>query len=922
MKFERLSQITTPKALKAFLDRHYDGSLEKFYIALNAESDRLIRTDLTQALQLSEWTSGLEPLFPDKYRAQLYRIWGRHAHLSGDYPHALKLYNRAIELFTVVGDRNSRARVQKALLDVLAYLGQYDKAVDIGRQSLRYYHRVNATTDYAQVLTNLGNLYHRLDENVKALRYYDRAYDIFRKLDIPYALALVQFNRGNIYSNLNELEKSERLYRQAGDIYRSLSMDLAAAQADYSLAYIAFLKGSYSESLNAFAAVGEEFRRLGDQRCLALTELDRAEVYLHLNLYSQAIDDALTVAEEFGRLKMSYEQAKAYYFAAAGYFAFGDFTLGGKLARRALNIFVNENNRVWQVLCQFLLAKIDFRDGRIAKALGTFRKVADFYKRHGDNRQFNDVRLTWLEVLVSSRQFRAAERMTAGIGKARRELTGYQRFLYNLLAGDLKRDRGDTTAAARFYRRAIGEAEKLQETIFPDEIRRFFWVDKLAAYNRLTAIYLDKGKPRQAFRVVEKGKVVLSMTADLRMPDGRTARLPSALESERDRLKAYLRKAIIPTGTISRGASAARRIQAVERRLWKISQAGRSARYAGGISENGAIRDISDIRHSLSDTDTIVQYVVHENLCGAFMIDSGGFAFRALDVDQEELRGWLARFYFLINSVITGDDDRAVIADLLRRIADKIWKPIEADFDRAKNVYIVPDGIIARVPFSIMDNNDGSALFERYNPIICRSSSALADSLASSKSANRFHNVSIVTVGSADLPGAAAECKAVSRRFRSAEIYDGPNATGENLFRSLQKAGGLVHLAAHAAQSYENHMFSQILLADGPLYTFDLVSRTVSSELVVLSGCQTGDPGLHRIGESRSLAQIFLTAGANNVIASHWPVADEITGVFMDAFYTHLHGNDYAAALRAAMIETRNKSADIRHWAAFYLASR
>jgi tetratricopeptide (TPR) repeat protein len=702
MNFEQVSKIATPQALRKFLDRHYDGSIEKFYLALNAESDRLIRTDLKQALRLSEWTSGLDALLPDKYRAQMYRIWGRHAHLSGDYPGALKLYNRAIGLFAAVGDRNSKARVQKALLDVLAYLGKYDEAAEVGRQSLRFYGRINATTDYAQVLTNLGNLYHRLDENRKALRYYDRAYEIFKNLDNTYALALVQFNRGNIYSNLNELDKSERLYRQAGKIYRSLSMDLAATQADYSLAYIEFLKGNYSESLDAFARVGEEFRRLGDQRCLALTELDRAEVYLHLNLYSQAIDDALAVADQFGRLKMSYEQGKAYYFAAAGYFAFGDLTLAGKLARRALKIFVHENNRVWQVLCRFLLAKIDFRDDRVKKALNTFREIAHFYKRHGDIRQYTDVRLTWLEVLIYSKQHRAAIRLLAGIGEVHKDLTGYQRFLYCLLVGDLNRDRGDTNIAARFYRRAIGEAEKLQETIFPDEIRRFFWIDKLAAYNRLTAIYLEKGRPRQAFRIVEKGKVALAMTADLRLPDGRQVPLPPSLEAERTRLKAYLRKAIIPAGTMSRSVTAARRVQSAERRLWKISQTMRDRRRISAGHHFEAFRGMNDIQNSLHDGDMVVQYVLGEKLCGAFVIDANGFAYRPLDINVKELRGLLARFYFLINSVSTRDVDRFILDDLLRRISDKIWKPLETDFDHVINVYLVPDGILARLPFSIV----------------------------------------------------------------------------------------------------------------------------------------------------------------------------------------------------------------------------
>jgi CHAT domain-containing protein len=142
------------------------------------------------------------------------------------------------------------------------------------------------------------------------------------------------------------------------------------------------------------------------------------------------------------------------------------------------------------------------------------------------------------------------------------------------------------------------------------------------------------------------------------------------------------------------------------------------------------------------------------------------------------------------------------------------------------------------------------------------------------------------------------------------------------LFDRLEKEGGLVHLAAHAAQSYENHMFSQILLADGPVYSFDLLSRSIRSDLVVLSGCQTGDPGIYYDSDSLSLAQSFLMAGAKNVIASYWPVSDEVTCRFMDTFYGHLaHGALYPA-LRSAMADMNNRTGDIRLWAPFYLTCR
>ena len=150
----------------------------------------------------------------------------------------------------------------------------------------------------------------------------------------------------------------------------------------------------------------------------------------------------------------------------------------------------------------------------------------------------------------------------------------------------------------------------------------------------------------------------------------------------------------------------------------------------------------------------------------------------------------------------------------------------------------------------------------------------------------------------------------------------GDDATSAALFAELARRDGLVHVAAHATQSYENHLFSQILLADGPLYSFDLFRRRVASSLVVLSGCQTGDPGLYYMGDSVSIAQSFLTAGAKNVIASYWPVSDEVTCAFMDRFYERLCRENVFSALRAAISEMRGETDRLRHWAAFYLTCR
>ena len=918
MNTARLTHIRTKTAFERYLNRNYDGSIEAFYADLNRESDRLIRTDLKKAQRLTVQTAGLERCLPDQYRGHLYRIWGRHCHLSGEYSAARKLYARASSVFLKIGDQNSCARVQKALLDVLMYLGRYDKAVEAGRKSLAYFRRVHAHNDIAQVLTNLGNLYHRLDENKRALAYYNRAYDIFRRSDNKYALAVVQFNRGNIYCNLNELKEAEQLYREAAATYRSLGMELAACQADYSLANVAFLQGAYSEAITGFNAVAECFHRLGDDRCRGLAELDLVEVYLHLNLFSQAISDAESVAATFGDLNISYERAKALYLAAVGYFAFGDYARVVHLTRQALALFRQENNRVWQVLCRFLLAKVDCQEGRIIPALKTFREVGAFYKRQGDVRRYHDVRLAWLDALLISGNYRAADLIIQGIDKSRGGMAGYQKYIFYALRGDLCRARGRLGSAARLYRRAIAEAERLQETIFPDEVRRFFWLDKLSVYNRLAAIHIEAGQENRAFAVLEKGKAAVAIGPAEHGSRQLRQQIPEKLDRERTRLRAYLRKLLVPAAGGMR-QTMAQPIRPAEHRLWKIEQA---LQHKGFFPSTGTARSECTpeaIQAKLGDHDILLHYLCRDEAFGIFIVGRAGFDYVPLDSSVREIRDLLARFYFMTNRAVGDAGTRPVLQGLIRQLSNSLWRPVHDRLGTCTRLFLVPDGILGRLPFYILNDGDETSVYEKYETYVFSSSSAFLGYDLKKGCLGKDASVSIIAV-SDDLPGASLEGSMIARHLQQSRFFWQDRATSANLFASLERPDGLVHLIAHAAQSYENYLFSTIVLADGPVYPFDLLAHPVRSRLVVLSACQTGDPGLYYNSDSLSLAQSFLLAGAKNVIASYWPVSDEVTCRFMNRFYRALSEREnFYFALRQAMAEIKSRSDDIRHWAPFYL---
>ena len=133
-------------------------------------------------------------------------------------------------------------------------------------------------------------------------------------------------------------------------------------------------------------------------------------------------------------------------------------------------------------------------------------------------------------------------------------------------------------------------------------------------------------------------------------------------------------------------------------------------------------------------------------------------------------------------------------------------------------------------------------------------------------------------------------------------------------------------------------MFSRLELApgtgdpddDGRLEIHELLGMRVRSPLVFLSGCETAlgaawSTPFMRGEDYATLAQGFLYAGAESVIATLWRIDDEGAAAFAAAFYdamrTRTPLDALAAAQRSLLHDSRYaRFSAPRYWAAYVLA--
>jgi CHAT domain-containing protein/tetratricopeptide (TPR) repeat protein len=168
------------------------------------------------------------------------------------------------------------------------------------------------------------------------------------------------------------------------------------------------------------------------------------------------------------------------------------------------------------------------------------------------------------------------------------------------------------------------------------------------------------------------------------------------------------------------------------------------------------------------------------------------------------------------------------------------------------------------------------------------------------------------------LPYSELEANAVTRAFGAADTIrlSGFDATTNRVLGLPFDDLAILHFATHAQARKDSPEQSALYLSeysvDGALLpqsrltTGDLARAGVHAEVVVLSGCATGDGGELRGEGVLGLTYGFLANGSRSVVAALWPIEDSSTARFMNEFYrAYRNTGRTAEALRTAQLRTR-----------------
>jgi CHAT domain-containing protein len=181
----------------------------------------------------------------------------------------------------------------------------------------------------------------------------------------------------------------------------------------------------------------------------------------------------------------------------------------------------------------------------------------------------------------------------------------------------------------------------------------------------------------------------------------------------------------------------------------------------------------------------------------------------------------------------------------------------------------------------------------------------------------------------------AEEAAGISAQFPPGDVDEliGVNATRERLLALDWSQYRFIHFATHGIVDAQVPELSALVLGsydfrgevtDHAVRVADMSLQTLTAEVAVLSACETALGTEVRSEGLVGMSSTLLARGARAVVASLWPVPDEIGARLMTEFYQHMLHDSMRpeAALGTAMRLTasRARSADPALWAAFQVS--
>lgn len=857
-------------------------------------------------------------------------------------------YERALRLWTRVGDRHGRAIAGSALGQVAFDLGQADRAAEHLGAALPLLIAAGELGPAAEAHNSLGVLARRAGRFDEAAAHYDQALGLAGPAGNEHARLRALDNRGLLFTHRGELEaaltdlEAARIgwrhlgaWRdEAGTLQRIAVVYLEAGEADLAAAPL-------EEALALAERHGLASQAAGARVLLARAAALRQELDQAEELLSRAIEAFTDLGLEGDLARALNELGQVHHLEGRYPEALAAFEQARGLFTAPRDVAMMEMHAAWSLEAM----------GRAEQALAIYPALLDEFRRLGEPDLEASVHYGWaLAELEVGRLEPALEHVELAITQVERRLDSFS----------------DRTLIAA-YRARKGSYYALEAEILMCLHER----DPAAGYDVRAVTASERGRARRLIESLAAagGGPPPTLAPDLAAQRERLRRRLLGLEIARSEARAEAR------GHEPAFAAGLRLLRSELERLESRIVAA-DPRYAHLVEPPPF--ELERFREGIEAGTEVLVVSLGEQRSWLWRIGAGGLDSHPLPAAAE-----LDRLASAAHRLLARSRERRAAVELaraLQELSDVLLGPIAGSLP-AERLVIVPDGALHLVPVAALPAPSGAPSAgvplldllesvslpslavldelrrraqrqpppeglvavvvdpvtdiedERLPPAAAREAAAPAESPTGPLA--RLHPGDLGGIAYPRLAWAVQEAEGILALVPPGDRWQasGFDASREAMLEAPLGRYRYVHFAVHVVPDERYPHLSGLVLSrftpdgrprDGLLRLADVFRLDLPSvDLVVLSGCRSGRGKTLRGEGVVGLTRGFMAAGAPRVAVSLWDVNDRATAELMQRFYDGLLRRGLAppAALRDAQRSIRAEPgwSVPYYWAAFVL---
>ncbi len=865
--------------------------------------------------------------------AEALEDFGRIHYLSSDFEIARRIWHESLQI------REDLAPQSLVLARSLRNLGliaekkdDLDLADSYQNRALEIANRLAPrSTGVAKILTNKGNIAFKRGNSADSTNFYEQALAIHQEV-APETLATASClnNLGVLARNRGDFEKASDYHRQALKIRKREAPASTALAASYTnLGLIA----NNREELEA--ATGYLTKALKIFEKLAPDSLNTAATLNNLGIVARKQGRVDRAREcQLRALEIRREQAPQSLAVADSLLNLGNIAadMGGldsaeKYHREALEI------------------KEAIAPGS-AKVGDSLRNLGHIALRRGDPGSAKKYLREALCIFTE---------LTPGTFWEARILHDF---------GKLARQGKQLQLAADYYERSMNALERQIERLGSSQyVKGEFRSQRGVIYREAIEVQLELGQNKNAFLLLERSRAqsFLALLTERDLIFGKD--IPPDLELARRRIgtdfdRVTRRMAALD---IDRHREELKSFQA-ELASLQHERSEIAAEVRRNSPRLGALRypeplGAEEVRDALDPGSVLLSFSVGQDTTSLFVVSrEAGLETHSIPLGEEQLRVEVAAFLDLMPKAGVGLRGSVHAADL-QKLGGSLFRlliqPAESTLATAERILLVLDGPLHEIPFGALwrspsGRRQRAQYLIEWKPLHAVLSATVYAQLKDRRESPgelRFASLELTAFGDPsypqspemlqqvtdkrirsatergllswrDLPSSRDEVKNIAALFpgERVQIYLGKDATEDHVKEKASETR-ILHFATHGYVDPRFPLNSALVLSipetfnkyrdNGLLQAWEIFEQLrIDADLVVLSSCQSA-LGHEQRGEGLiGLTRAFQYAGARTVVATLWPVDDQVTAKLMELFYINLRrGTPKDQALRRAQLK-------------------